>query len=139
MARPVLPNKPTAPGTFKLAENPLIMSKEQENEIIVGVDFFIESSEQPAAVAEKCLKHTGNLFKLITLANRGTQVWPKGSSFTNLVNQYSCRFESIGDAAVTQTDILELYKGLMGDFKICSIEVLNMWNDKKAYSLAQGQ
>jgi len=25
------------------------------------------------------------------------------------------------------------------NFKICSLEILNMWADKKAYSLAQGQ
>lgn len=138
-ARPVMPNKPVTPTHFQLSENPLIMSKELENEHIVGVDLFIESSEQPSAVAEKCLAKTGDLFKLVTIANRGTQVWPKGSNFTNLVNQYSCRFESVGEAEVTQTDILELQKRLMSDFKICSTELLNMWGDKKAYSLAQGQ
>ena len=99
----------------------------------------IESNVQPADIAEKCLKHTADIFKLVTSSNRGTQVWPKGSSFTNLVNQYSCRFESIGDVPVTQVDILELYKRLSQDFKICSTELLNMWGDKKAYSLAQGQ
>ena len=35
--------------------------------------------------------------------------------------------------------ILELYKRLIQDFKICSLELLNMWDGKKAYSLAQGQ
>jgi isocitrate dehydrogenase len=28
---------------------------------------------------------------------------------------------------------------LSADYKICSLEVLNMWGNKKAYSLAQGQ
>ena len=100
---------------------------------------MIESNEQPNLVAEKCLKHTLDIFKLVTISNRGTQVWPKGSVFTNLVNQYRCRFESLGDTPLTQTDILELYRRLMQDFKICSTELLNMWGDKKAYSLAQGQ
>lgn len=138
-ARPILPNKPVTQTVYKLEKNPLIMSEELENEMIVGVDMFIESFEQPQEVADKCLKHTGDLFKLVTISNRGTQVWPKGSVFTNLVNQYRCRFESIGDAPLTQTDVLELYKRLMADFKICSTELLNMWNGKKAYSLAQGQ
>ena len=138
-AKTVLPNKPVTPTVFKLDRNPLIMSQEMEEESIVGVDMFVESSEQPAAVAEKCLLHTLDLFKLVTISNRGTQVWPKGSVFTNLVNQYRCRFESVGDAPLTQTDIIELYKRLSGDFKICSTELLNMWGDKKAYSLAQGQ
>ncbi|MBU7577844.1 MAG: NADP-dependent isocitrate dehydrogenase [Flavihumibacter sp.] len=138
-ARPILPNKPVTQTVYKLEKNPLIMSEELENEMIVGVDMFIESFEQPQEVADKCLKHTGDLFKLVTISNRGTQVWPKGSVFTNLVNQYRCRFESIGDAPLTQTDVLELYKRLMADFKICSTELLNMWDGKKAYSLAQGQ
>jgi isocitrate dehydrogenase len=138
-ARPILPNKPVTQTVYKLEKNPLIMSEELENEMIVGVDMFIESFEQPQDVADKCLKHTRDLFKLVTISNRGTQVWPKGSVFTNLVNQYRCRFESIGDEPLTQTDVLELYKRLMVDFKICSTELLNMWDGKKAYSLAQGQ
>jgi isocitrate dehydrogenase len=138
-AKPVLEDKPMTQTTFHLEKNPLIMTQEMEEEVIVGVDMFIESAEQPGEVAEKCLKHTLDLFKLVTISNRGTQVWPKGSIFTNLVNQYRCRFESIGDAPLSQTDIIELYKRLAVDFKVCSSEVLNMWGDKKAYSLAQGQ
>ena len=138
-AKSVLPNKPVTPTVFKLEKNPLIMSLEMEEESIVGVDMFVESAEQPTEVAEKCLKHTLDLFKLVTISNRGTQVWPKGSVFTNLVNQYRCRFESVGDLPLSQTDIIELYRRLSADFKICSTELLNMWGDKKAYSLAQGQ
>jgi isocitrate dehydrogenase len=138
-AKPMLANKPITPTVFKLEKNPLIMSKEMEEETIVGVDLFIESAEQPTEVAEKCLKHTLDLFKLVTISNRGTQVWPKGSIFTNLVNQYRCRFESVGDAPLTQRDIIELCTRVSADFKICSTELLNMWGDKKAYSLAQGQ
>ncbi len=138
-AKPSMPNMPITPTVFKLEKNPLIVSKEMEEETIVGVDMFIESIEQPLEIAEKCLKHTLDIFKLVTISNRGTQVWPKGSIFTNLVNQYFCRFESIGDAPLSQVDIIELYKRLSADFKINSTELLNKWGDKKAYSLAQGQ
>jgi isocitrate dehydrogenase len=137
--RPALANHYVTPTIFKLESNPMLESKELNDEMIVGVDMFVESNEQPTAVAEKCLHHTLDIFKLVTISNRGTQVWPKGSVFTNLVNQYRCRFESVGDTALTQTDILELYKRLSKDFKICSTELLNMWDGKKAYSLAQGQ
>jgi len=138
-AKPLLPNMPITPTVFKLEKNPLIMSKEMEEEVIVGVDMFIESAQQPGEVAEKCLKHTLDIFKLVTISNRGTQVWPKGSIFTNLVNQYRCRFESVGDVPITQVDVIEMYRRLALDFKVCSTELLNMWGDKKAYSLAQGQ
>jgi isocitrate dehydrogenase len=138
-ARPILPDMPATPTVFKLERNPMLENEEQYVESIVGVDMFVESNEQPNIVADKCLQHTLNVFKLVTVSNRGTQVWPKGSVFTNLVNQYACRFESIGDAPVTQTDVIELYKRLAQDFKICSTELLNMWADKKAYSLSAGQ
>jgi isocitrate dehydrogenase len=138
-AKPLLENMPITPTVFKLEKNPMLENYEDAKETVIGVDMFIESNEQPAVIAEKCLRHTMNLFKLVTISNRGTQVWPKGSVFTNLVNTYACRFESIGEVAVTQTDIIELYRQLAQEFKICSTELLNVWDGKKAYSLAAGQ
>jgi isocitrate dehydrogenase len=138
-AKPILPNKAMTPTHFKLEKNPMLVSQEMAGEQIVGVDLFIESAEQPTEVANKLLQHTGTQYKLVTISNRGTQVWPSGSVFTNLINQYRCRFESHNETPLTQMDILELYKLAMVDFKICSLELLNMWDGKKAYSLAQGQ
>jgi isocitrate dehydrogenase len=138
-ARPILEDKPITPTQYKLEKNPLIMSKETMDEKIVGADFFVESEEQPTPVAEKILAGMNPKFELVTISNRGTQVWPKGSVFTNLVNQYRCRIESKDAAACTQEEILELYQHFMKEFKVCSIEILNMWGDKKGYSLAQGQ
>ncbi|MDB5192647.1 MAG: isocitrate dehydrogenase [Segetibacter sp.] len=137
--RPMLEDKPVTQTVFKLEKNPMLLSNEEEYEKIVGVDIFLECEEQPMALADKALKHTTDLFKLVTISNRGTQVWPKGSVFTNLVNQYRCRFESVAETGLTQIDILELYKRMAGDFKICSTELLNMVGDKRMYSLAQGQ
>jgi isocitrate dehydrogenase len=137
--KPFIANHYVTPTHFKLEKNPMIESLEMQQEEIVGVDIIIECNEQPNDVATIALKHTMDLFKLVTISNRGTQVWPKGSVFTNLVNSYFCRFESIGDVPVTQTDILELYKRMTKDFKVSSIELLNMWGGKKAYTLAQGQ
>lgn len=135
----LLPNKPAVPTNFKLDKNPMLVSKEMENEKIIGVDMFIESDEQPAMIAKKCQRHAGVKFNLVNISNRGTQVWPTGSVYTNLVNQYNVRFESLDGSALNQQDVLGLYVSLSGNFKICSSELLNMWGDKKAYSLAQGQ
>jgi isocitrate dehydrogenase len=138
-AKEVLPNMPATPTAFKLEKNPMLVSKEMEEEQIAGVDMFIESIEQPEVIAKKCQRHAGVKFNLINVSNRGTQVWPTGSVFTNLVNQYNVRFESIDGSPLFQQDIIGLYVSLSGNFKICSLELLNMWGDKKAYSLAQGQ
>ncbi len=139
MARPLLPNAPVTPTEFKLSRNEMMVTEETQKEFIVGVDLFIESSGQPEFIAKKCQRHAGVKFNLISISNRGTQVWPTGSVYTNLVNQYNVRFESLDGSPLNQQDVLGLYVSLSGDFKICSSELLNMWGDKKAYSLAQGQ
>ncbi len=138
-AKPMLPNMTMTPTNFKLEKNPMLVSEEMKEEKIVGVDMFIESAEQPLIIAKKCERHAGVKFKLISISNRGTQVWPTGSIYTNLVNQYNARFESLDGEPLFQQDVIGLYVSLSGNFKICSLELLNSWADKKAYSLAQGQ
>ena len=130
---------PTTCTVLHLERNAMMESVEGENEKIVGVDMFIESNMQPSDIAKKCERHAGVKFKLINISNRGTQVWPTGSRFTNLVNQYNARFESLDGEPLNQQDIIGLYVSLSGDFKIASLELLNMWGDKRGYSLAQGQ
>ena len=138
-AKPMLPNKAMTTTVLELDENTMMESKNSPDEKIAGVDLFIQSNEQPDMIAEKCLRHAGYKFKLISISNRGTQVWPTGSVYTNLVNQYNVRFESVDDKALTQQDVFGLYISLTADFRVCSTELLLMWGDKKAYSLAQGQ
>ncbi len=137
--KPDLSDVPYSCTVLNLNQNPMLETLDNKEQKIVGVDMFVESNEQPNEVAQQCLAHVGTQFKLVTISNRGTQVWPTGSVFTNLINQYRCRFESINDAPLTQEDIVKLYASLTADFKVCSTEILNMWGDKKAYSLAQGQ
>ncbi len=137
--REIIANKPGTPAPLKLEINSMMVSKEGINETIVGVDLFIESDEQPTVIAEKCKRHAGVKFDLLSISNRGTQVWPTGSVYTNLVNQYNVRFERMDTEPLNQQDIIGLYVSMSGNFKICSFELLNMWGDKKAYSLAQGQ
>jgi len=139
--KPVIPNAHVTPTLFKMDQNQMMVSDDSkdEQEYIVGVDMFIESSEQPEIIAKKCKRHGGVKFNLINISNRGTQVWPTGSVYTNLVNQYNARFESIDGSPLVQQDIIGLYVSLSGNFKIGSFELLNVMNGKKAYSLAQGQ
>ncbi|MGL1204105.1 hypothetical protein ACSTK0_24520, partial [Vibrio parahaemolyticus] len=69
-----------------LESNAMMESVEGMHESIVGVDMFIESNVQPEILAKKCQRHAGVKFKLVNISNRGTQVWPTGSRYTNLVN-----------------------------------------------------
>jgi isocitrate dehydrogenase len=137
--KPSLQDQKATPTLFKLSQNAMMVSTERDDETIVGVDMFIASNEQPQDIATKCLRHAGVKFKLVNISNRGTQVWPTGSVYTNLVNQFNVRFETLDGLPLNQQDIIGLYVSLSGNFKICSLELLNQWGDKKAYSLAQGQ
>src|SRR5688500_18052175 len=75
-AKEVLHNKKATPTMFKLEKNSMMVSAEMQQEKIVGVDMFLESSEQPEVIAQKCVHHGGTKFRLINISNRGTQVWP---------------------------------------------------------------
>ncbi|MGZ8543850.1 MAG: isocitrate/isopropylmalate family dehydrogenase [Flavisolibacter sp.] len=138
-SRPLVANELDTTEMVQLERNPMLVSKEVQEEKIVGVDMFIESVEQPEHIAHICQHHGGIKFKLINISNRGTQVWPTGSKYTNLVNQYNLRFEALNEHPLNQQDVIGLYVSLSADYKICSIEILNMWDGKRAYSLAQGQ
>jgi isocitrate dehydrogenase len=137
--KPIIANKPFTPAVCHLERNAMMVSEEGPNEKIVGVDMFIESTEQAEVIAQKCQHHGGTKFKLMGISNRGTQVWPTGSRFTNLVNQFNLRFETLNEQALTQQDIIGLYVSLSADFKVCSLEILNMWGGKRSYLMAQGQ
>ncbi len=121
-----------------LTANPLLESNSEPFNI-VGADLFVQSNLQPAALAEICLKHTLGKYKLVTISNRGTQVWPTGSIYTNVVNQYRCRFESIDNVPLEKEALVALFASVSNDLHVCSLETLHAHGDKKAYSLAQGQ
>jgi len=137
--RPQLKNFEFVPTNSKITANPMLEGSQKEERKIVGADIFIESNLQPNAIAEIAIKHETENLKLIIISNRGTQVWPTGSVYTNLVNQFRLRFETKEDNTVTQKDVINLYSSLSNDFEISSVENLNMWAGKKGYSLAQGQ
>ena len=133
------PDSPSSCTVMHLAENPLIITEEEQDEVIVGADFFVESTDQPNDIGEKMVTAAGKLYDVATISNRGTQVWPSGSIYTNLVNHYRVRFESLDLKPVTQEDLIQLYSRVAQQCKVTSIEVLNTWGGKRAYSLAQGQ
>lgn len=138
-ARPILKDFDFVPKNSAISKNPMLLLSKEEVHKMVGADFFVESNLQPAELAALAIKQEKGQLKLVTISNRGTQVWPTGSVYTNLVNLYQIRFESEATTPLTQSDLLDLYRALSLDFQICSVEILHSWGDKKGYSLAQGQ
>ena len=137
--KPSLNDFEFVPTNSNISKNPILLSSQNQPHKIVGADFFVESILQPTELAAIAKQQEKGILKLVTISNRGTQVWPTGSVYTNLVNQYRIRFEVEEGASLSQAQVIELYTALSHDFKISSLEILNMWGDKKGYSLAQGQ
>ena len=83
----------------------------------------------------------GDLFNLTVIANRGTQVWPRGSKFTELVDVYCLRFEK-KDAIkrpLDQKDVMALTQRTSETFMVQSLEVLRNFDNQRGYTLVQGQ
>lgn len=103
-----------------------------------GVDIFVESGLAPGAVAEQLeplgTPHSG--MKLVMISNRGTQVWPTGSAYTDCINHYRVRFEGNN---VDQNQLVQLLGAAGERFSLCGAEWLREIDGKRGYSLAQGQ
>lgn len=127
---------PSRPSNQKMMVTP----RQAENtETVVGVDLFVESSLTADLIAPIVQKHLDANFKLVMISNRGTQVWPTGSVFTECVDQYRARIECTNAHQTNLSEIYELTGKITKDIFVTSVEVLRKFGEKAAYSLAQGQ
>ena len=81
-------------------------------------------------------------FRLTLISNRGTQVWPTGSVFTECVDYYRVRFElreGVLPGQIGQSRAVALMDKIAEKFSVCSFELLRTFDGVKGYSLAQGQ
>jgi len=121
--------------------NRMMESNENYAGEINGADLFIESNLQPGEVGKIFEELLDNrMWKLTTMSNRGTQVYPTGSIYTECINQYRVRIERVDETKeISQNDIFKLLQESGNRFIICSLEMLMIYYGKKSYSLAQGQ
>lgn len=139
-AKPDMEDLPKEHKVAKMDINLMMDNPAKEEEKIAGVDFFIITNQFPNTIAEKCKQALGeNKLQLTNISNRGTQVWPTGSVYTNLVDLYNVRFEAADGVEVKQTDIVALYEKMTRFFDVATVEILQKHGGERAYSLAQGQ
>lgn len=118
-----------------------VSKRNKDIESTVGVDVFVDSDNQPDHVAQKILAILPTEFQLTMISNRGTQVWPHGSLFTECVNHYRCRVE-LKDGPKkksSEDELLDIVKKINKGVRVCSLQMLLKIGDQKGYSLAQGQ
>jgi isocitrate dehydrogenase len=132
-SRPEKYHKPT-----QLTQNKMMVSSDEIIET-VGIDLFIECETQADKIAEIVQANLDEHMELTTITNRGTQVWPEGSVFTNLVDTYVVRIEKSTTAEIKKKKFMEQAIRLYDFLNIGSIEMLISIDGKRKYSLAQGQ
>ncbi|MEL6330669.1 MAG: isocitrate/isopropylmalate family dehydrogenase [Planctomycetota bacterium] len=108
-----------------------------------GADVYLQSPMSPLELAERlqrACEHTP--FELTLISNRGTQVWPSGSVYTELVDHHRCRFELRDAAAAGSLGVqpcVKLLGRIAEKFEVVSFTPLKSFDGQRGYSLAQGQ
>jgi isocitrate dehydrogenase len=115
-----------------------VISKPVDGVSVMGADYFIESYDQPGVIAEKIKPLLPETMTLTLISNRGTQVWPTGSFYTDCVGQHRVRIEMKSGEA-TRGELFKLGEAISEITPVCSIEVLLGLEGRPAYTRAQGQ
>ena len=106
---------------------------------VVGVDVFVESTDRPDAIAESLRGAvTGSRLDLLSIANRGTTVYPQRDSNIGLVDHYRCRFVCRDAADVLDADILDVLQRVAKTYPWMHVEKLQQFDGVDAFSKAQG-
>ncbi len=143
---PTVVDEGAAP-TFKRPERPahqeIIRTFTNVVTQVTGCDLYLDSPLSPIALADEMSRAAHDTpFKLTLISNRGTQVWPTGSIYTECVDYYRVRFE-LRDGVVAgsfgQSRCIALLDKVAEKFTVCSYELLRTFDGVKGYSLAQGQ
>jgi isocitrate dehydrogenase len=136
---------PQATPTFKRPVRPatpeLIRTSKDVASVVMGCDLYVESlAPAKDLAAEMTRLAEGTPFELTLISNRGTQVWPTGSVYTEVVDYMRVRFElREGAGAATQSQTLALLQKVAAKFTVANYELLRSFGGTRGYSLAQGQ
>ncbi len=99
---------------------------------IAGVDIYIVTAEQPASIAAKIQPILDAEIELAAIGNRGTEVWPEGSRFTEAVAYFSIRLQSKNE--MTVAGWLKIIGPISQLFSISNIEILHTLQGQPAFS-----
>ncbi|MEM0983732.1 MAG: isocitrate/isopropylmalate family dehydrogenase [Planctomycetota bacterium] len=113
------------------------------NEAVVGTDIFVDSQLQPTEIGRRLEAICdGTPFKLTMMSNRGTQVWPTGSVYTEIVDHVRCRFELRDPSLIGrigQMATIHLLQRIAEKLTIIEWRPLKEYDGVAGFSKAQGQ
>jgi isocitrate dehydrogenase len=107
----------------------------------VGLDVFLDSTMDPAPLGDDLSALAqGTPFRLLTVANRGVQVWPPQGGYTFCVDHFRARFvltaPAEGDGGA---EIAALLGKIAGKHSWMHIEKLMRFDGKDAFSKLAGE
>ncbi len=123
--------------------NKMMTTHEQVESCVCGCDIFLQTTLNPTELASKLQRLTGSTpFQLTVISNRGTQVWPTGSAYTETVNECCVRFELKDGSAlgrIGQGPTVHLLAKVAEKFTVTDFVPIRMFDGERGFSLAQGQ
>lgn len=126
---PNQPGKPHMMRTLHVAERSL-----------TGVDVYVHTTAFPADLAASVKPMCqGTPLSLAMVSNRGTQVWPTGSAYTECVDHACLRFEAKPGVSVDPKLVTQLAEMIGTLCPVVSVIPLQRFDGQRGYSLAQGQ
>lgn len=127
--------KPTSPPVLRTYKNLVTC--------VVGCDVYLDSTLGVLGLASEMQRMCIDTpFKLTLISNRGTQVWPTGSVYTECVDYDRVRFElkeGVTPGSFGQSRCIAMLDKIAESFMVCGYELLRTFDGVKGYSLAQGQ
>src|SRR5262249_53567424 len=110
---------------------------------VVGCDLYLDTALTPMSLAEELMRLGEDTpFRLTLISNRGTQVWPTGSVYTECVDYFRARFElrdGVTPGQFGQARCGALVDRVAEKFIVGGYELLRSFDGVKGYSMAQGQ
>jgi isocitrate dehydrogenase len=107
---------------------------------LVGVDVFVDSTEDVDQIAAKVRAAEGDGITLDMITNRGVKVWPEGMPETFCTDHWRCRFLAKSGATVTNAAVVGVL-GRLAETNVDFIktEHLYTFDGQLGYSLGHGQ
>lgn len=109
------------------------------NTDLIGVDIYTEMDGDPRPVGQALDEAALPEFKLLLMSARGTKVYPTGSTYTESVGWWRCRFVAADGGTVDDAALLRLLARVGERMTWAHVQKLRVIDGEDGFTKAQGQ
>ena len=110
-----------------------------EKATVKGADLFITTELHPKETAALIQSILPEGLTIQMISNRGTQVWPTASVFTDSIPHFRVRIYHKDTDTLNRSELISIVAKIAEVIEVEDIEILKEWGSIRGYSLAQGQ